>query len=319
MMTTTCESGSKMGFPGLFCLLALVVVMGGVGASAQEPNEIPSAESGETLAPPTEEPPQPEEPTGPDVTQANELITAGEWAQADEVLAAILLEWPEDAGTLLMRGEVLLAMQRPDEARPLLERVVEIDPERPRVHFQLAAALQAAGESEAALDHFAREIELNDADEVRVMAHTNRSIILEQEQKYAEAAAEMEAVVAIDPDDPRYYGDLASLYLQAEDLPKVADALQRGAEAGFSSPQHYYILGSRYYRNDEFEKAAEAFGAALELNPNSAAVEKSLGGTMEKLGRNTDAAAHFKRYLELAPDAPDAKEMKKHISELGKG
>ena len=62
-----------------------------------------------------------------------------------------------------------------------------------------------------------------------------------------------------------------------------------------------------------------AFAQALELNPNAAAIEKSLGGTMEKLGRNADAAAHFQRYLELAPDAPDAKEMKKHIASLEKG
>jgi tetratricopeptide (TPR) repeat protein len=317
------KNNRETGFGAVFtvffvfsCALGLII---GPSAFAQEEAEFPSAESGENLAPPTDEPPAPLEPIGPDLTQANELITAQEWQQADDLLAAILVEWPEDVGTLLMRGEVLLALQKPADARPLLEKVVELAPDHPRANFQLAAVLQSAGESEAALEHFAREIELNEAPEVRIMAHTNRSIIFEQEEKWAEAAAEMEAVVAIDPDDPRYYGDLASLYLQAEDLPKVADALARGSEAGFASYQHYYILGSRYYRQEEFELAAGAFEQALELNPNYPAVEKSLGGTMEKLGRNADAAAHFERYLELAPDAADAKGMKKHIKKLQKG
>lgn len=317
--------GFRLGFLcffGIWTLLVLVtpqvVAQEPTDTSTEQPDTMPSAESGESLSPPTEEPPLPAEPTAPNLASANELITAQEWEQADEVLAAILVEWPDDPGTLLMRGEVLLALQRPDEARPFLEKAVELAPDRPRGNFQLAAVLQAAGEAEAALEHFGREIELNEANEVRIMAHTNRSIIFEQEGNWDSAAAEMEAVVAIDPDDPQYYGDLASLYLEAKNLPKVADTLARGDEAGFSSPQHYYILGSRYYRQDDFENAAAAFSKALELNPNAPIVEKSLGGTLEKLGRNDDAAMHFERYLELAPDAADAKKIKKHIATLKK-
>jgi tetratricopeptide (TPR) repeat protein len=314
--TRALNLGSLAALLTLFC--AVVSPQAPVVLAQTEP-AVPSAEAGEDLLPPGEAPLEPEPPTGPDLTQANELIRAQEWAEADEVLSTVLTEWPDDVAALLLRGEVLLAMQRPDEAKPLLERVVELDPERPRGHFQLATALQATGDTAGALSHFGLEIERNDSDEVRIWAHTNRSIIFEQERKWAEAAAEMEAVVAIDPDEPRFYGDLASLYLQAEELDKVAEALERGVEAGFSSPQHYYILGSRYYRKDDFEQAAQAFEQALELNPNSAAVEKSLGATFERMERNADAASHFQRYLELAPDAPDAKEIEKHIDKLRKG
>lgn len=294
-------------------LIAIAVV------PAQSPEEMPSAEAGEDLMPPMPEPAPPVEPAGPDLTEANELITAGDYEKADEVLSTVLGEFPEDPGVLLMRGEVLLALGRPADARPFLQKCVELDPERLRAHFQLGGALQAAGEDEAALGHFAREIELNEDDQVRIMAHMNRSIIFEQQQKWPEAAAEMEAIIEIDPDDPRYYGDLASLYLQADELEKTSEILARGAEAGFSSAQHYYILGSRFYRKDDFERAAEAFALALEQNPSAAGVEKSLGGTLEKLERNAEAAQHFRRYLELAPDAPDAKEIKKHIAQLEKG
>jgi tetratricopeptide (TPR) repeat protein len=313
----------SVDFRGFFRLGALFVALGIFGiagvAAQEEATEFPSAEAGQDLSVPGGEPAPPEVPPGPDLTEANELITAEEYEKADEVLAAVLAEFPDDPGTLFMRGEVLLALGRPEDARPLLEKTVELDPERLRAHFQLGAALQAAGEAEAALAAFAREIELNEEPQVQIMARMNCSIIYEQQQKWDQAAAEMEAIITIDPDDPRSYGDLASLYLQAGELEKVTDVLVRGVEAGFSSPQHYYILGSRYYRKEAYEQAAEAFADALELNSNFPDAEKSLGGTLQKLDRNQDAALHFKRYLELVPDAPDAKEIKKHIAELEKG
>jgi len=314
------ESCCFRGFFRISALLVAIAAIGIAGASAQEePTEFPSAEAGQDLTAPTAEAAPPEAPSGPDLSAANELITARSYEQADEVLATILDEFPDDPGTLFMRGEVLLALGRPEDARPLLERVVELDPDRPRANFQLGGALQATGDEEAALEHFAREIELNDDEQVRVMARMNRSIIFEQQQKWDEAAAEMEAIIEIDPDDPRAYGDLASLYLQAGELEQASEVLARGVEAGFSSPQHYYILGSRYYREDDYEHAAEAFQHALELNPNFPDAEKSLGGTLQKLDRNQDAAQHFRRYLELVPDAPDAKEIKKHAAQLEKG
>ena len=86
--------------------------------------------------------------------EANAAVRATDYARADELLAAVLQQFPDDPAALLMRGEVLLALAKPAEARPHLERAAALDPKRERVHFQLASVLQAEGEIEAAIDHF---------------------------------------------------------------------------------------------------------------------------------------------------------------------
>ena len=113
-------------------------------------------------SPPTavvEEPVADEPPAGPDLSAATERIRAGAYEEAEEILAGLRAEYPDDPALLLMHGEVLLALGRVEDARSALERSVELDPQRPRAHFQLATALASSGQVDRALDEFAREIE----------------------------------------------------------------------------------------------------------------------------------------------------------------
>jgi tetratricopeptide (TPR) repeat protein len=291
-------------------LAVMVLSVWSVAVYAQEPAS--GQEAASEAAAGSEAEPAP----SADLSEANELVRAGDYAQADEALEQILTEFPDDPSALLMRGEVLLVLGRFPDAQSLLAKCAELDPERERVHFQLATALQNTGDIDEALEHYAKEIELNDDEEVKIMSRLNRSFLLGKQGQWSKAAAELEAVLEIDPDRPEIYGDLATLYLQSGKLDETFDALRRGLEAGFSSSQHFYVLGSRYYRDDLYEKAADAFAQALATNPGNADAERSLGATLEQLGREKEAAQHFQRYLELRPDAPEANELKKRIAAI---
>ena len=100
---------------------------------------------------------------------------------------------------------------------------------------------------------------------------------------------------------------------------KASEALERGKAAGFSSAQHYYSLGARLYRDERMEDASKAFAQALEVDPKFARAERSLGNVHEKLGNSEEAVVHFKRYLELAPNAPDAKRIADLIAKTEAG
>jgi len=216
-----------------------------------------------------------------------------------------------------MRGELLLALQRPVDALPLLARAAELDPDRPRVHFQLGTAELAAGNDEAALAAFGHELEISQELQVLVLARLNRSMILQGDRKWTEAAAELEAVLALQPDKLEIWGDLAALYLQAGELDSAAATLESGSSAGFESAQHYYSLGARLYRKKRYDDAARAFVAALDIDDSLAAAEKSLGATLEQLGREKEAAKHLERYLELEPDASDRDKIAERIRQAG--
>ena len=251
-----------------------------------------------------------------DLSEANELVQAGRFSEAEQLLLSLIEQSPDDLRIVLMRGEVLLALNRHADALPLLERVAELDGNRPRVHFQLGAALQATGDRQGALDAFARELELNPDPRVQVMALLNRSMLLEQQKDWIGSAAELEAVLELEPDRVEAHGDVASLYLRAGELDSAASRLAQGLECGFQSANHHYVLGARYYENKAYEAAVQALLQALEIDPGLAEAERSLAGALDQVGRGAEALEHLRRYLELEPEAPDAQRVRDRIREI---
>lgn len=64
------------------------------------------------------------------------------------------------------------------------------------------------------------------------------------------------------------------------------------------------LKGIYLNRHDE-EKALSAIERILLITPDSADEERDRGMVLTRLGRSADAVAALRRYLELAPDAPD--------------
>jgi len=246
------------------------------------------------------------QPPAADLTEAVERIRAGAYDEAQDLLATLQADFPDDPALLLMRGEVLLALGQAGEALEVLRHGAEVDPGRPRMNFQLGTAMASTGERKQALEAFAREIEVNDDVEVQVLSRLNRSLLLQQERRWGEAAGELEAVLGLQPGRSNVYGDLATLYLQAGNAEAAVSALERGKEAGFASAVHYYSLGARLYKDEMFEQAAVMLSEALRVDPGMAEAERSLAACLEQLGREAEALDHLRRYLELRPDAPDA-------------
>ena len=248
------------------------------------------------------------------IAEANDRVRQGDYKAAAEVLAPLIDDQTQDAALLALYGEVLLASGDAKTAVPILDRAIQADPERPRLHFQIASAYTSLGDVEEALAAFTREIELNEDSEIRYLAHLNRSILLKRGQRWADAAASLEQALLLKPDQPDAYAELTTLYLEAGDLSQATAALARGAEAGFRSARLYFNVGARLYNDRLYDEAEEAFRSALEIDGEMADAEKSLAATLSKLDRTAEAREHLGRYLELRPDAPDADEVREHLA-----
>ncbi len=73
-------------------------------------------------------------------------------------------------------------------------------------------------------------------------------------------------------------------------------------------PEAGYYLGEAYrLRNEtgDLDKAEQEFQRAIETAPRFAPTHRALGFLLTKRGDKAGAAGHFRRYLELAPDAAD--------------
>jgi predicted Zn-dependent protease len=65
----------------------------------------------------------------------------------------------------------------------------------------------------------------------------------------------------------------------------------------------------------DLDAALDDFGRAIALGREPPAVHKSLGLIHRARSEDAEAAAAFRRYLELAPDAPDARLIRSYLSE----
>jgi tetratricopeptide (TPR) repeat protein len=258
-----------------------------------------------------DEPPAP--PARADLSEASALLRDAAYAEADEKLAALQASHPDDSALLLMRGEVLLTLNRAQEARPLLERSLELDATSQRGWFQLANARGANGDDPGALAAFGRATETGTDSQIRIFAHVNRSLLLQKSRDWTGAAQELEKVIELDPSRGEAFGDLASLYLEAGNLTEAQKALERGSGAGFASAQLFYVVGARQHEKKANEAAARAFERAIQIDPQMGQAEKGLALVLRELGRPQEADSHLRRYLELVPNAPDAATIKAHL------
>ena len=158
----------RVSFPFLAILLLLLVA---APAGAQKVDPL-TGRVVEQAPPPA--------PAGPDLTAANDKVRAQDFAAAEALLAELQKEFPEDERVLAMRGELLVALARVEEAIPLLRKVAEMTPERPNVHFHLGTALASSGDEAGAIEAFGTELERSEEPQVRLLSHMNRSLLFQQ-------------------------------------------------------------------------------------------------------------------------------------------
>jgi Flp pilus assembly protein TadD len=56
---------------------------------------------------------------------------------------------------------------------------------------------------------------------------------------------------------------------------------------------------------------------AIRLRPDNANAHYNLALTLEALGQIVRARQEFESYLQLAPNAPDAEQVRKHLKQIG--
>ena len=89
------------------------------------------------------------------------------------------------------------------------------------------------------------------------------------------------------------------------DKPKAGDA-ETSTRSGISLLARGDLTG-----------ALQALHAAIQANPNYAPAWRGLGIVYEKQGDRGQARAAFKRYLQLAPSAGDADQIRDRLERLG--
>ena len=138
-----------------------------------------------------------------------ELVEAGRWAEAVEVLAEAVAQDPlRHAGAWNNLGFARLNAGDLAGALGALRRSVALDPRSPTARANLGAALLSTGDADAARAQFEAALRINPADRTSL---GNLGLIASAEGRTADARAFFQRVLAIDPSDGRARAALDAL------------------------------------------------------------------------------------------------------------
>jgi Flp pilus assembly protein TadD len=82
-------------------------------------------------------------------------------------------------------------------------------------------------------------------------------------------------------------------------------------------PAEAYKTGLQQYARGDTAGALATFRSSLASNPRFAPTWRGLGLVFEKLGDKGQARSAFRRYLQLAPTADDADQIRDRMERLG--
>ncbi len=157
-----------------------------------------------------------------------------------------------------------------------------------------------------------REAALAERDAVRLQIAGMESTVKALEEKLAEREAEEATLL-----QARSSSDDA-LRAKDEELARLQEALQVAEQA--NARERFalaYNLGSIYKAARQYDRAEAQFLKALEMNADDPALHFNLGILYDdNLANAKKARQHYERFLELAPNDPDAPNVVKWLKEL---
>ena len=222
---------------------------------------------------------------------------------------------PGNVRALRVRFDAIRALGDKEKLGPALDALVAADKSRETAVrlYNLGAEASRTGDRDGAVGYLKRAIEI---DPTLDQAYTAMGQVLIVKKSYKEA------IEAVDPLLARNPNNLEALTIRFEALKSSGDKAgaakaQEAMKAAQSAmnPDDLFKQGVALYNANNMAGAVDAFKMALTVNPKHAKSHYMLGLAYA----GTDAAKakeHLEKFLELAPDDPDAAQAKEMLSYL---
>ena len=227
--------------------------------------------------------------------------------QAIDVYGMVPEDDPLRTTADIQTGQILEALDRPDEAAKYLKRIVDENPKN-------VDALSALGNLQRAHKQYAEAIETysqalagkSKPEKTDWPIYYFRGISYEREKKWPDAEADLLQALALYPDQPLVLNYLGYSWAdQGMNLDEAFNMLRRAIEL---RPTDGYIVDSlgwanyKLGRNDEAVKQLER---AIDLKPSDPVINDHLGDAYWRAGRKLEAHFQWNHARDLDPEPED--------------
>jgi tetratricopeptide (TPR) repeat protein len=235
--------------------------------------------------------------------EAQAFMEEGDFAGALACYNALLRERPEDTSLWFDKAEILVLLDRPEEALHCYTRVLDLDRKNRQAWFERANLLFGMGRLADALDSLREGLRADPsksgdlilkAEELRRDGRTNDAVVL------------LQAILDVDPSNERAilaYGD------SLMDLGDVDAAEGFFTRVLGKDPQNAAILlrrGQLLDRKGRWGAAVQFYNRAIAVHWENVDAWLAKGRTLVAHGRSPDALECFDRALSFDPDRLEA-------------
>ena len=245
--------------------------------------------------------------------------TMGDLAKAAASFERALQLGPDDPVTLVTLGEVYLTQGRPEAAEPLFARQLSRQPNSVVANYGLGRAALARNEYERAVSHL--EAAFAESGEIAVGVHYPLALAYRAlgESDRAEAHMARRADVDLLPTDPlmeqlddllqspQAFEERGNRSLSSGDWAAAATHFRRGLDLAPDDPTMRHRLGTALFQMGDADGAVAEFQQILRTTPDYALAHFSLGLIMEATGRRAEAIERFSAAVRHEPGYVDAR------------
>lgn len=224
---------------------------------------------------------------------------AGNMPEAEKAYEQILAHEPNHDVALHLLGLLNGQLKRPERAIELMRRSIELQPDNPKFHSNIANAFIEHGDFDAASAFASRALVLSPN---YAEAHFNLGTAQYRLKKLDDAIESFRRAVAC---KPNFALALRNLGIALADRGALDEAIAYYQQALLLTPNDAETLGSygmALYRKDRFAEAVETCRRAIAIKPDYIDALNNLGSALCRLGQFDEGLDCYRRVLALDPD-----------------
>lgn len=242
---------------------------------------------------------------------------AGQKDRAREFLTRTAELLPESEEARLRVARSLREEGRLEEARAAVEELVRDMPRSAAALTELGLLEEAAGDPGKALQHYRNAIQL-DRTAPQALTHAGRLLLAQGQVK--EALNLLKQAAALPGATAETYHWLGEAHLASGKALLAIEALREAArQSETPRGETGRALGRALLMAGRARDALEELRRARKLLPDDAEILRDIGYAFHRLRNYQEALRYLRHYLELAPEAEDAKEVRALTEQLSAG
>jgi tetratricopeptide (TPR) repeat protein len=227
---------------------------------------------------------------------ARALLADGQTSAAESDFRQLLALKPDSAPAQLGLGESLLSQQKTTEAVDVLRDYLLKAPDDSHARFERAVALQDLNRFDESLS------ELDRLDEGAAPAAESlklRGSIYLQQKKWTDADASFEKALAASPADAQLHIWRGQAKMELRDYTAAESELRRSLELAPANSDALRELVGVYYLSGQYEATLSTLDLLAQHETLTPLNWFFRALSCDKLGRKSDAAAAYQKFLEL--------------------